>query len=79
MNVIEVNNTASNHLNGFLGDLIGRIFQPQNNVQTDQLMNELYLKDQELAKAKTDKIYAMIATGIFGVTAVILGYKQFKK
>ncbi len=82
MNVIEVNDRAlnvSNRLNGFLGDLVGSIFQPQNNDQTDQLVNELYFKNQELEKAKTTTTYSMIAAGIFGITAAYLGYKQFKK
>ena len=79
MNVIEVNDNVSNGLNGFLGDLIGGIFQPQNNDQTEQLANELYFKNQELEQAKTTSTYSMIAAGIFGITAAYLGYKQFKK
>jgi len=76
MSVIEMDN---NGLNGFLGDLIGDIFQPQTNDQTEQLANELYFKNQELEQAKTTSTYSMIAAGIFGVTAAYLGYKQFKK
>ena len=76
MNVIEMDN---NRLNGFLGDLIGGIFQPQTNDQSEQLANELYFKNQELEQAKTTSTYSMIAAGIFGVTAAYLGYKQFKK
>jgi len=76
MSVIEMNN---NGLNGFLGDLIGDIFQPQTNDQSEQLANELYYKNQELEQAKTTSTYSMIAAGIFGVTAAYLGYKQFKK
>lgn len=76
MNVIEAD---QNGLNGFLGDLIGGIFQPQTNDQSEQLANELYFKNQELEQAKTTSTYSMIAAGIFGVTAAYLGYKQFKK
>ena len=76
MSVIEMDN---NRLNGFLGDLIGDIFQPQTNDQSEQLANELYFKNQELEQAKTTTTYSMIAAGIFGVTAAYLGYKQFKK
>ena len=76
MSVIEMDN---NRLNGFLGDLIGDIFQPQTNDQSEQLANELYFKNQELEQAKTTSTYSMIAAGIFGVTAAYLGYKQFKK
>ncbi len=75
MNVIEIDNG----LNGFLGDLIGGIFQPQNNTQSEQLANELYLKNQELKKAKSTTTYAMIATGILGIATAFLGYKQLKK
>ncbi len=76
MNVIEAD---QNGLNGFLGDLIGGIFQPQTNDQTDQLANELFYKNQELEAAKQQTTYSMIAAGIFGVAAAYLGYKQFKK
>ncbi len=76
MNVIEAD---QNGLNGFLGDLIGGIFQPQTNDQTDQLANELFYKNQELEAAKQQTTYSMIAAGIFGVAATYLGYKQFKK
>ena len=76
MNTIEVDQPG---LNGFLGDLIGGLFQPQTNDQTEQLANELYFKDQELEAAKQQTTYSMIAAGIFGVAAAYLGYKQFKK
>ena len=76
MNTIEVDQPG---LNGFLGDLIGGLFQPQTNNQTEQLANELYFKDQELEAAKQQTTYSMIAAGIFGVAAAYLGYKQFKK
>jgi len=76
MNTIEIDQPG---LNGFLGDLIGGIFQPQSNDQTEQLTNELYFKEQELEAAKQQTTYSMIAAGIFGIAAAYLGYKQFKK
>ncbi len=79
MSVIDVNDRGSNRLNGFFGELIGGIFQPQNNSQTDQLINEINYKNQELEAAKTSQKIAMAVAGILGVTAAVLGYKQIKK
>lgn len=75
MNVIEFDNG----LNGsFLGDIFGKILNPTPD-QSEQLANELFYKEQELAAAKTTTTYSMIAAGIFGVAAAYFGYKQFKK
>jgi len=79
MSVIDVNDRASNRLNGFFGELIGSIFQPQNNSQTDQLINEINYKNQELEAAKTSQKIAMAVAGILGASTLYLGYKQFKR
>ena len=75
MNVIETNPG----LNGFLGDLIGGILQPGSASQNEQLTSELYYKDQELAKVRSNLNTTLIVAGVLGVATAYLGYKQYAK
>ena len=74
--VFEQNEPA---LNGFLGDLIQKVVNPGAADQSEQLMNELYYKDQEIKKLKSQNTLTMAAAGIAGVAALYFGLKHYKK
>lgn len=78
MNIIELQPAEQSALNGFFGDILGDILSPGSSNQSEQLVNELYYKEQELLKTQQQKTIATIAAGVFGAATFYFGYKNFK-
>jgi len=74
MNTIEM----QAGLNGsFFGNILQNILSPAPD-QSEQLANELYFKDQELAKAKQQNTITMAVAGSSILAAIFLAVKLSK-
>ena len=74
MNTLEINNGLQG---SFFGNILQNILSPAPD-PSEQLANELYYKDQELAKAKQQNTITMVIAGGTTLAAIFLATKLFK-
>jgi len=74
MNTIEMQPGLNG---GFFGNILQNILSPAPD-QSEQLANELYFKDQELAKAKQQNTITMAVAGSSILAAIFLAVKLSK-
>lgn len=74
MNTLEINNGLQG---SFFGNILQNILSPAPD-QSEQLANELYYKDQELAKVKQQNTVTMAIAGGTTLAAIFLAVKLFK-
>jgi hypothetical protein len=74
MNPLEI---QSGLQGGFFGNILQNILNPEPD-NSEQLANELYYKDQELAKAKQQNTISMAIAGGASLAAIFLATKLFK-
>jgi len=74
MNTLELNSGLQG---SFFGDILQNILSPEPD-QSEQLANELYFKDQELAKAKQQNTITMAIAGGSTLAAIYLAARLFK-
>jgi len=73
MNTIELDQG----LNGFLGNILQNVLNPVAD-QSEQLVNELFYKEQEIQKLKQRNTITMAITGITGLAAIFFGVQYVK-